>query len=146
MFDRIIVICTGNICRSPIAEILLRNHFQGTSTQVDSAGTAALVNHPADALAQQVMGEHGHDLKAHRAKQATQAMLTARDLILTLDQSHNNWISARFPQLLGRTHKLGRWLGNMDVADPYRQPKAAFDQAYDDIVKCTAEWAKRLRP
>jgi protein-tyrosine phosphatase len=145
MFDRIIVVCTGNICRSPIAERLLQLHFQGTATQVDSAGTAALVNYPADPMAQLVMEEHGYDIKAHRARQATQALLTSRDLILTLDQSHNDWISSRFPQLLGRTHKLGRWLGNKDVADPYRQPKAAFDQAYADIVACATEWARRLK-
>jgi protein-tyrosine phosphatase len=144
MFDKIIVVCTGNICRSPMAEMLLQRHFAGTSTQVDSAGVAALVNHPADPLAQKVMEEHGYDIKEHRAKQATLALLTARDLILTLDQSHTDWISSRFPQLRGRTHKLGRWLDNMDVADPYRLPKAAFDRAYEDIVNCIAEWTRRL--
>jgi len=113
--------------------------------QFCSAGTAALVNHPADPLAQQVMLEHGHDISHHRAQQATQAMLTSMDLILTLDQSHSDWIQARFPQLQGRTHKLGRWRKNMNIADPYRRPKAAFDQAYWDISLCVEDWITRIR-
>ncbi len=142
MIEKLIVICTGNICRSPIAEELFRLGKPGMD--VRSAGIAALVNHPADPLAQLVMREHGHDLSAHRAQQATPALLMAMDLILTMDGSHSDWIRGRFPQLLGRTHKLGRWANNTDIADPYRQPKAAFEHAYADIDRGVAEWLKRV--
>jgi protein-tyrosine phosphatase len=144
MFQRIIVVCTGNICRSPIAEGLLRSRLVETGISVSSAGIAALVGHAADPFAQQVMQEHGYDISAHRAQQATQALLTSMDLILTLDQSHSEWIRLRFPQLQGRTYKLGRWSNNIDVADPYGRPEAAFEQSFAEISQYTDEWLKRI--
>jgi protein-tyrosine phosphatase len=144
MFSNIIVICAGNICRSPIAEAVLRSRLGRTDVRVCSAGVAALVDHPADPLAQAVAAEHGYDLSAHRAQQATQQLLTAMDLILTLDQTHSEWIRQRFPELYGRVHKLGRWQGNADVEDPYRLPKAAFEKAYVEIDAYCADWVKRV--
>jgi protein-tyrosine phosphatase len=144
MFHNIIVICTGNICRSPIAEALLRARLSGKKCNIRSAGIAALVHHPADLLAQEVAKEHGYDLSPHRAQQATQALLTSMDLILTLDQTHTEWIRSRYPQLLGRTFKLGRWRNDADIADPYRKPKQAFDQAYTEIQQYAEDWVKRI--
>jgi protein-tyrosine phosphatase len=142
MFNKIIVVCTGNICRSPIGEQLLRERLSGA--QVLSGGVAALVGRPADPLAQQVMQENGHDISGHRAQQLTSALLTQMDLILAMDQSHVDWIRVRLPQLQGRVFKFGRWSGNVDVADPFRQPKAAFDQAYSEIRLYTEQWLERI--
>jgi protein-tyrosine phosphatase len=144
MFRRIIVVCTGNICRSPLAEAMLRQRFSSSEVEICSAGIAALVNHPADPMAQQLAAENGLDISAHRARQATQEMLTSMDLILTMDQTHNTWIGSRFPQLQGRTYKIGRWRKNFDVADPFRKPKQAFQQAFNDINLCIEDWAPRL--
>lgn len=146
MFHKIIVVCTGNICRSPIAEALLRHYLPSPLVEVSSAGTAALVGQPADTLAQLVMRDNGFDISAHRAQQASLPLLTKMDLILTLDQTHNDWIGGRFPQLAGRTHKLGRWSNNANIADPYRKPKAAFEQAFAEISRGTEEWVKRIGP
>lgn len=145
MFQRIIVVCTGNICRSPMAEALLRSRLVETGISVCSAGIAALVGEAAEPFAQLIMQEHGYDISAHRAQQATQALLTSMDLILTLDQSHNEWIRLRFPQLQGRTYKLGRWSNNADVADPYRLPKTAFERSFLEISRYTDEWVKRIQ-
>jgi protein-tyrosine phosphatase len=142
MIRKIIVVCTGNICRSPLAEVILRNRLPGC--EVVSAGTAALIHHPADPKALIVAKENGWDISTHRAQQATQALLTSMDLILGLDQGHCDWIGAQFPQLQGRTHKLGRWRKNVDIADPYRRPQAAFDQAFAEINACSDDWIQRL--
>jgi len=144
MFQKIILVCTGNICRSPIAEALLRERRNDDRILICSAGIAALVNYPADPMSQLVMQEHGYDISQHRAQQATPPLLASMDLILTLDQTHNDWIHSRFPHLLGRTYKLGRWQNNADIADPYRQPKEAFERAYSEISISVDEWIKRI--
>ena len=144
MFNRIIVICTGNICRSPIAEGLLKERLKDRSIEICSAGTGALVGHPADPLSIEVAAEHGLDLSAHRAQQATLPLLSAMDLILTLDQGHSDWINGKYPQLRGRVHKIMKWRENADIADPYRLPKAAFAQAWSDIDAGIADWLKKL--
>lgn len=122
----------------------MKAKLQHSGVAVCSAGVAALEGYPADPLANAVMLEHGHDLSNHRARQATQALLTQMDLILTLDQTHSSWIANRFPQLQGRTYKLGRWQGNADVADPYRKPRAAFDQAFAEIQAYADQWTNRI--
>jgi protein-tyrosine phosphatase len=128
-----------------MAEALFRHHLSGSKTQVLSAGIAALINHPADSLAQLVMLENGHDISRHRAQQVTQSLLASTDLILTLDRTHNDWIQSRFPQFHGRLFKLGRWRKDMDIADPYRQPKAAFEQAFSEIDACAQDWLGRIQ-
>lgn len=144
MFNRIIVVCTGNICRSPMAEALLRARLGARVEQVASAGTGALVGYPADPMAIDVAGEYGLDLTAHRAQQATLPLLSSMDLVLTLDQTHNDWLNRQYPQLRGRVHKVLKWRENADVEDPYRRPREAFVQAFEAIEAGVEDWLGRL--
>lgn len=144
MFNRIIVVCTGNICRSPIAEGLLKERLKARKLDICSAGTGALIGFPADPLAIEVAADHGLDISAHRAQQATLPLLSAMDLVLTLDQGHSDWINTKYPQLRGRVHKIMKWRDDADVADPYRQPKAAFEQAWVDIDAGIGDWMSKL--
>lgn len=144
MFKRILVVCTGNICRSPIGEGLLKAKLDGKGIEVYSAGIGALVGHGADDKALAVMTEHGYDISAHRAQQATQPLLASSELILTMDQGHSDWLNQTYPQFRGRVHKMLRWQGNADVADPYRRPREAFDIAYAAIDSGVDDWIKKL--
>ena len=144
MFNNILVICTGNICRSPMGEVLLRHHLQPKGVKVLSAGTGAMVGYPADPMSVAVAAQHGYDLSAHRAQQATLPMLSAMVLILTLDQSHNDWLNRNYPQLRGRVHKLLKWGGNYDVEDPYQHPREAFEEAWTEIAVGVGDWLKKL--
>jgi protein-tyrosine phosphatase len=142
VISRILVVCTGNICRSPIGEGLLR--ARAPKAIVASAGVGAMVGWPADPLSIEVMQEKGHDIGAHRAQQITRALLAENDLILTLDRHHSEWINNRYPEFRGKVHKILRWQDNADVPDPYRMPKAAFEQSYQLIDSGVGDWLKRL--
>ena len=144
MFDSILVVCTGNICRSPMAEAVLKDRLGSSRKRVESAGTAALVGYPADPLAQAVMQDHGQDIAEHRGRQVNALLLSAADLVFALDESHRRWMVEQFPQFRGRVFKLGKWRGDRDVADPYRLPREAFDRAYLDIVECVDDWVPHL--
>lgn len=143
MFDRILVICTGNICRSPIAEGLLKARLPGK--QIWSAGTMAMIGHGADPYSVEVSAEHGLDIAAHRAQQLTLPMLQNADLVLTLDGSHSAWINGRYPQFRGKVHKLGKWRKDEDVPDPYRQPREDFVAAYRQMEAQVGDWLAKLK-
>ena len=85
-FDSILVVCTGNICRSPIGERFLRNLFP--NKKIDSAGTHALVDHLADISANKIANQHGLSLDGHRGKQFTSSMGRQYELILVMEKSH----------------------------------------------------------
>jgi protein-tyrosine phosphatase len=142
MIHRIVVLCTGNICRSPMAEGLLKAELPELT--VFSAGVGAVVGAPAEPHAIEVMAEHGHDIRAHRAQQLTQPMLQAVDLALVLDQTHADWIYRRYPQFRGKVHKLLKWQDDADVPDPYRAPRAVFESAYTMIETGIGLWLPRL--
>lgn len=127
-----------------MAEALLRRGMGKDGAVIVSAGIAALVGHQADPLARSVMRDHGIDIDRHRAQQATAGLLFSSDLILALDQSQRQWIDARFPQLRGRVHKLGKWTGDADVVDPYQGPVSGFERAYDTMDAAVVQWLRRL--
>lgn len=143
MFNKILVVCTGNICRSPIAEGLLKLALP--NKQLFSAGTMAMVGDGADSNSIAVSTAHGLDIAAHRAQQLTQVMLQHADLVLTLDGSHNDWIFRRYPQYRGKVHKLGKWRNDEDVPDPYRQSQGAFEVVYTQMDLQVQDWVKRIK-
>ncbi len=139
---RILTLCVGNICRSPISQALLAREFPRLS--VRSAGLSAMVGKPADALACEVAVEHGLDLCQHRAQQVSAMLCQQSDLILVMEQSHKNWLEQLYPQVRGKAFRLGQF-GQFEIADPYRQPKQAFQTAYQAIFRGVTDWSHRIR-
>ena len=130
MLNRILVLCTGNICRSPMAEALLRARLAALrpALSVSSAGLAAPEGRPADTLAVALLGERGLDLAAHRSRQLTPELVAAADLILVMETAQQRHLELLAPAARGRVHRLGRF-GNFDVPDPYRQGRREFERA-----------------
>lgn len=143
MFNNILVVCSGNICRSPIGEALLRDRLDG-KLGVSSAGCTALVGYEADATAQEVMRARGGDISSHRARQINAALLADQDLILTMDGFHDEWLQAKFPQLRGRVFRIRHWCEDKTVEDPYKMPRFAFERAYDEILEGVEAWLPKL--
>ena len=143
MFNRILVICTGNICRSPMAEVLLA-HRLGEGFTVASAGIGALVGAPADPEAIALMNERGLDLSAHRARQLDSVLVRNYELLLVMEEGQAAWIHERFPLARGRVFRLGHWR-NEEVPDPYRRGREAFVQALEAIERGIEDWYERLK-
>jgi len=141
---RILVVCIGNICRSPMAEALLRDALRRQEEIiVESAGLGALVGHAADKHAVDLMKERGVDITAHRARQLHPDMVAAADLILVMEAAHKTSIDTAEPTARGKVHRLCEWQ-DKDIDDPYRQSKAAFADALKNIEIGVADWVERL--
>lgn len=138
----ILLLCTGNICRSPLAEALLAREL--TDHKVWSAGLAALVGQPADTLSVAVALVHNLDINAHRAQQVNSWMCQRAELILVMEPLHKNQLEHQFPLVRGKVFLLGQYSG-LDVADPYKQPRVAFDAAFFAIEQGVSDWVPRIR-
>lgn len=104
-FNSILVVCTGNICRSPIGERLLRKRLPGV--KVNSAGVHGLVKHPADATAADVAANHGVSLEGHAGRKLTAEMARNYDLILAMESEHIAQVTAIAPEVRGKTMLFG---------------------------------------
>lgn len=142
MFNSILVVCTGNICRSPIGERLLRQKLP--SKKIDSAGVGALVDHAADNSAITVAEQHGLSLEGHKGQQFTGRLGRQYDLILVMEKQHLEQVTRIAPEVRGKTLLFGHWLGNKEIPDPYRQSMEAFEFVYQLLEQSATGWTAKL--
>jgi protein-tyrosine phosphatase len=120
----ILLVCSANICRSPMAEHILHRQVEraGDATRllVASAGTWAMSDEPASDTAQQIMAEDGYDLSAHRSHSLNQQDIDNAELILVMTRGQREDILARFSRVEGKIRLLSEMAGKgYDIADPY---------------------------
>lgn len=123
----VLLVCTGNTCRSPMAEGILRQmvasrigcepaDVQGKGVVIASAGLSAWAGSRASAGAQQAMKEQGIDLSGHESQPLTEDLVRQADCILTMTAAHRATILSRFPEVGGRVSMLSP--ERSDVLDP----------------------------
>ena len=145
----ILVVCTGNICRSPTGEGVLR-HLAGKRGLADrvtvrSAGTYDYhVGESPDARSMKHASRRGYDLSAQRAMQVAREHFHEYDYILAMDRGHLRQLKAIAPQ--GAKARLGmfldasaRWKGE-DVPDPYYGGAEGFEQVLDMVEEAAERW------
>lgn len=138
----VLFVCTGNICRSPMAAGLLENRLPldlVDRVTVSSAGTHGLHGQLATANAIRAMAEAGFDIRAHRGRQLTRAMTRRADLIVAMEKVHlkeikrvHGWgkLNAR---LLG---EFGLPAGEQEIEDPIGQPLRAYQSCLKRLRPC----------
>jgi len=144
MANRILVVCVGNICRSPMAEAILRHRLPQEGCVVGSAGLVAVEGSALDPLAEAVLVANGLTGKGHVARQVDPSLVENADLVLTMERRHVAALQAIFPACTGKTFLLGKWQRNADIADPYGHPRPAFEHTYRMIDTAVASWCARL--
>ena len=142
MFGKILIVCIGNICRSPTGERLLRK--LKPELTIDSAGVGALVGKPADSMACEVALDNDLSLDNHQAQQLNREICSQYDVILVMEKKHIAAVTRIAPESRGKILLYGQWIGQKDIPDPYRQSKEAFEFAYKLINESAIEWSKRL--
>ena len=142
MFNKILVVCVGNICRSPTGEALLKKLLP--HKDIRSAGVQALVGHVADEQAKKVALIRGVEMQEHVAAQLDIQMYQEADLILVMETSHINAVENICPTVRGKVMLFGQWLSNKEIADPYRQSDDMFELVYQQIEAAANKWAAKL--
>ncbi|EWH01138.1 low molecular weight protein-tyrosine-phosphatase [Halomonas sp. BC04] len=147
MFQHILVVCTGNICRSPVGEVLLKHRLP--DKRIESAGLGALIGHGVAPNAARLAEADGLNVSDHQARQLTAEMVQAADLILVMSEGQRRAVSELSPPALGKTMLFGRWLGKPggqgeEIPDPYRKSPEAFAHVHRLLTEAAAAWAARL--
>jgi protein-tyrosine phosphatase len=145
MFSNVLVVCVGNICRSPMAEAMLAHRVSGSGVMISSAGTHAMLSSTMDPLAQAVLQVNDIPAHKHRSRQIDVQMLHQADLILLMEQRQMQSVLKLAPEVRGKTFLIGKWQQDLEIADPYRRPKLAFEQTYEQLSRCVDDWLPYLQ-
>jgi protein-tyrosine-phosphatase len=146
----ILVICTANICRSPVVEAVLRDrlHKQGHHDwQVSSAGTWATQRRGASAYSIDVLYEReGLDINGHLSRGVTAALLAEADLVLCMEAGHAEALRAEFPTHASKVFMLSQMVNNrrFNVSDPYGGPRDGYEQMVTHVTDLVEKGLPRI--
>ena len=141
---KILIVCTGNTCRSPMAKVILENLLEENNLQdqfyVNSAGIISLGGAPASKMAVEVCRDKGLNLSTHQSKRLTDSIIQDADIIIVMEQMHKELIlkantvennKIRLLSEFARDRSMG-----LDIEDPYGGNKDQYEKAYIDIEFC----------
>lgn len=141
---RLLVICHGNICRSPVAEVLLANRLP--ALEVRSAGIAADDGGKANEAAGRAAGRLGLSLADHRTRHLREDDLDWADLVLGMEGRHTAAVAQRWPGSRAKLRLLGDFLPAPPhrLQDPWGEPDTVFDEVFGRLANAVEQLARRI--
>ncbi|MFM0198505.1 low molecular weight phosphotyrosine protein phosphatase [Paraburkholderia fungorum] len=141
MIENILMVCEGNVCRSPMAAGLLANEMPHAS--VSSVGINALLGHSPEPWAVELMNQRGISIESHIATALNVNHVKSAQLVLTMSTSQRQWIEDIYPFSRGKVYRLGEHEG-FDIADPYRRGRQAFEASLAQIERGLQVWIRLM--
>jgi protein-tyrosine-phosphatase len=142
---RVLFVCTGNTCRSPLAAVALRAELGDDAAHVEvlSAGTATSPGQPASEGSRRVAAADGFDLSGHRSRAVTAELAGAADLVIVMSEAHRAALSALgVPQ--HKVHILSEWPEPGEPELPVFDPFGASFEAYEECWRRLRRHARRI--
>jgi len=146
---RILFVCTGNLCRSPMAAVMLQARLARDPRRRDweaaSAGLWTEEGLPASPPAVEVMAERGYCLDHHRSRPVTRELVEEADLVLGMTPHHVEALRLAFPHLADRIYLLAEMVGgSYGVEDPYGRPIGVYRAVADELERLIEEGYGRI--
>lgn len=144
----ILIVCTANICRSPVAEALLRDRLEKRGLgewTVRSAGTWATWERGASQFSIDVMAQAGFDISGHRSRLVDETLLQQADLVLCMETSHVEALKYEFSAYADKIYLLSEMVGQqLSVHDPYGEPLLQYQQMADELTALIDDGLERI--
>ena len=145
---KIIVVCTANICRSPVVEAVLQDRLIARGLRdwkVESAGTWAHNGQAASRYSTEILAERGLDISDHSSRVITREMLEEASLVLCLAEGHAEALRAEFPDQAAKVFLLTEMIGqSYSVSDPYGGPRFAYVRMVNDVTQMIEDGLPRI--
>lgn len=143
-YNKLIFVCTGNTCRSPMAEAIFRNLYQEDDIKVYSRGLVVLFGEPINPKAEVVLKKHDLELSNHISKGLKESEIDENTLLLTMTEDQKRKIQQDYPNAKN-VYSIKEYAGEMgDVVDPYGGTLLEYEECFGELARLVKKTVYKL--